>query len=631
MKAQVKNYYQEFVDEIRFPTIIYIYETGKVISYNKQALEMFGKPVVNVNRMRAANPGLVMTDRMLENQSTVLYNQRFCAGNGVIIEIDCEINSIRLQDRHLQIIFFEYSFKQVFCHRYSKLLPRITWMNKAYDVLGYNEPFKREQGYSEQEKLPSRIEEFLDEQTTSHILQECGRLLGSKKPVFNIIQLLQPYRAMSYFCKMNCVPIYNKNDTVVGMLMIYMLVFNREEYEQFFSTSLRENNILNQMICNTNMIVISWSKDIRYQIQYVSSNISNLGYTSEECYTGKVGFSNLMSKEVLYHFYQNIHEIENGPQNCFNQQMQIRRADGSLCWVTVYVGINKRSNKSFFYECFIQELMSESSYRVREKENIFHMTLPMYTKDIKELLESKKNEFCTYYQPVFSVGTGKIIAVEAVLRLQRGTDDVVAPEEVLTPAEAMALRVPLGEWFVQNAITEFVKLKKHSKHPVALYIEVASLQLIHPNYAKTIRLIAMEQGVDPEEIVLELKESIAAENVQLLAEVIKEYKAEGFRVVLTGFLGGAFSLHRLKEFKIDGIKYNKEVVNAYYNHEIAAKIFEQEVEYINTLGIQVLLDGVETKQHYGTLAVKKAYGCQGSYFSVPLSYEDMTRRIRDDE
>lgn len=85
MKALVKNYYQQFVEEIDFPTIIFIYETGKVISYNKKALEMIGKPIINIKRLRAVNPEIRMTNGMFGNASSVMYNQKFHSENGMQI------------------------------------------------------------------------------------------------------------------------------------------------------------------------------------------------------------------------------------------------------------------------------------------------------------------------------------------------------------------------------------------------------------------------------------------------------------------------------------------------------------------------------------------------------------------
>lgn len=629
MKALVKNYYQQFVEEIDFPTIIFIYETGKVISYNKKALEMIGKPIINIKRLRAVNPEIRMTNGMFGNASSVMYNQKFHSENGMLIEIDYEVNSIQVQTMHLVVVFFEYSYKQAFCHGYRKLLPRAVWIDKKFQVMGCNETFRIEHGYSENEELPKELMAFLEEQTLQHMVEECRKLLDSKKPVFNTLQLIQPVRAKSYFCKLNCIPIYNKNDTVTGLLFVYKLVFNREEYERFFSASIRENNILNQMISNTNIIVVSWRKDIQYHIQYVSSNISNLGYTPEECYREKVKLIHMMSPKSYSDFCNNLKRIEEGPKNCFNQRVEMRRANGSLCWMNIYVGINKKSSRSNFYECFMQEIRPELYYRLQEPRESFSMALPLLDEDMRQMYKENQKEFCTYYQPIFSVETDEMLGIEAILRVRRGKDELVDPREVMTASEYIALRTSLGDLFMEQAIQSFLKWKRYCKDGCKLILELNAFQMVQPNYAQILEKLVLENEGNPEDILLEVKEGIAVEDISLMKDLLLEYRLRGFEFLLSGFTGGIMAMERIKEFELHYLKYDGRILQGYCSGKYASSLLEEEVRQIKNLGVSVFGEEVETKRQYEYLKQVGVCACQGNYLSVPLSYEHMTRKMKE--
>lgn len=626
MKALVKQYYQEFVDGINFPTIIYIYETGRVISYNKQALDMLGKPVTTVTKLRAGNPTLKLSDEVLNNGHHTYYSERFRASNKVIIEIDFEVNCVKLEDQHLITVFFDYSFKQYFVRHNKYKLPRIVWFDKKHKIMGGNESFRMDFGHSENGMDFNEISECLDEETNEKLMEDREHLYSTKKPLHNMLQLIKPKNEKGFFCKIDRVPLFNKNNTVVGLLSVYMLVFNREEYEHFYSVAMRENNILNQMISKTETIAISWMKDIQYTIQYVSSNISNLGYTAQECYSGKITINDVMSDVAKEHFHENLRAIEEGPNDSFQQKAHIRKADGSFLWVKFYVGISKRNNFNYYYECFIQEIVQKENTDHTTTKSLFEISLPSRKEDVINILNSRMNRFCTYFQPIVQVRDQKIIGLEAMLRYRSDQLGFIHPKEFLTASEYLAMTVPLAEFSMRNAMQLYAKLKRPD---IKVYIPVNSLQLIQPNYARLIKRLAVENNLSPENIVLEIKQSIAMEDMDLMRELLAQYKSEGFQIMIHDFNGCQVALDLINGLPIDYLKTAKSIMGKYDASGFAPYEFHDAINVINNCNIDIVVDGVELKGQHEFIKLQDVYALQGNYFCVPLSYDNLIKKFEE--
>lgn len=624
MKALMKQYYQQFVDGINFPTIIYFYETGRVVSYNRQAIELLGKPVTTVSKLRASNPTLKLSDEILNNGHHTFYNERFYASNQVVIEIDCEVSSICVEQEHLIVVFFDYSFKQYFVRHNKYQLPRIVWFNKKHEIMGSNESFRRDLGFSEKDNSSIQLSEILDEETDRKLSEDREHLYTTKKPVNNMLQLMKPKNEKGFFCKIDRVPIFNKNKTVVGLLSVYMLIFNREEYEHFYSVAMRENNILNQMISKTETIAISWMRDIQYTIQYVSSNVINLGYTAQDCYSGAVTIDSVMSELSKETFIENLHAIEDGPNSSFNQKAHIRKADGSFTWVQLYVGISKRNNQNYYYECLLQEIEQKTEAQEKDDNNLFQLSLPSERDGGETLLNNRMQQFCTYFQPIVHMQTEEIIGLEAIWRYKSDLYGFFDPKEYLTTSEYLALSVPLSEFSIKKTVEQFARLKQKE---LKLYIPINSLQLIQPNFSKKIKRIVQEAGIPPENIVLQVKQSIALEDHDLMKEILLGYKAEGFEIMLHHFNGCQISLNMLEGLPIDYLKTDKSLMEQYGQLGFSSTDFDDAMNVINNCNRKVFIDGIEFKRQFDFIKFQAVHAIQGNYLCVPLSYDNVVKKL----
>ena len=278
MKTSVKQSYEEFANNIAFPTLIYSSETGKVQVCNQQALNMLGKEIKSVKKIKKDNPHLEDAFNKLQDGETILYNQQIVISEKLTLEVDIEINRIEVQHGHLVILFFESSYRNLFVRHNKDLLPRIVWVNKKIQIVGSNRVFQDDMGCSNKEMVLESFEEYVDGDTAEKIQEDIQSVLTTKKPILGRLQLLKPYDYKGLFCRFNYVPLYNKNATVIGVVFTYSLILNREGYKHFYNIAIKENDILNRIIGRMDTIVISWVKDVKYRVQYVSGNISRLGY-----------------------------------------------------------------------------------------------------------------------------------------------------------------------------------------------------------------------------------------------------------------------------------------------------------------------------------------------------------------
>lgn len=237
MKVNIKHRYKEFLSYIEFPTLIYYYETNRLIGMNEYAIEILGFNVKNIKELTLNELRPRLSKELLNNGSKRIRQYTIYTKQGEKT-LDFEINAYMVDDKHVCIVFFEYSYKNVFEGNQGFVLPRLYWKNKGLYYIGMNESFKEDIQYSEkachimEEKLQNkdifREEEYM-------LNEEEYSVLKSKQPIYERIGMLTVQNNRDLFLKYSLMPIVNKNGTSIGILGLYHHIVGRETRRQEFS------------------------------------------------------------------------------------------------------------------------------------------------------------------------------------------------------------------------------------------------------------------------------------------------------------------------------------------------------------------------------------------------------------
>lgn len=231
---------------------------------------------------------------------------------------------------------------------------------------------------------------------------------------------------------------------------------------------------------------------------------------------------------------------------------------------------------------------------------------------------SRANEFRLLFQPQVD-GEGKTVGVEALIRWQQPKRGAVSPAEFIPLAEETGLILSVGRWVLETACRQ---LKEWEDDPamarINIAVNVSARQFHHPQFVDEVRTVLNKTGADPSRLKLELTESIMVEDIDATVEKMMTLKAEGISFSLDDFGTGYSSLSYLKRLPLDQLKIDQSFVRDVLTDPNDAVIARTIVALGQSLGLDVIAEGVETAEQRDFLANNGCHTYQGYFFSQPL-------------
>jgi len=232
----------------------------------------------------------------------------------------------------------------------------------------------------------------------------------------------------------------------------------------------------------------------------------------------------------------------------------------------------------------------------------------------------KCRQFYLHYQPIICLETGKLMGFEALVRWQHPTRGFVSPGEFIPLAEETGLIIPLGEWVLQEACRQLAVWQEQFPHfsSLSLSVNLSGIQLKQLGIIETIEKICQDAGVNGDRLKLEITESVLMENAVAARAILEKLQARHIRVCLDDFGTGYSSLSYLHRLPINTLKVDRSFVGNLELDEKNFNIVKAIITLAQSLGLDVIAEGVETLQQ---IEVLRSLGCeygQGYYFSRPL-------------
>lgn len=238
----------------------------------------------------------------------------------------------------------------------------------------------------------------------------------------------------------------------------------------------------------------------------------------------------------------------------------------------------------------------------------------------------QQNEFVLYYQPQINTLTGEIIGTEALVRWNHPTQGLIPPAKFIPLAEETGLIVPLGEWVLETACRQNQIWIEKGYAPMSISVNLSSRQFSKPNLVETIKEILRETRIDPHYLELEITESMTT-NVEVTVEVLAKLKELGIQICIDDFGTGYSNLYYLKVFSIDRLKIDRSFVRDIMTDSNDADIVATIIAMAHNLGINVIAEGVETKDQLDFLRSQNCHEVQGFYYHQPLPAEQMEQLL----
>jgi diguanylate cyclase (GGDEF)-like protein len=240
--------------------------------------------------------------------------------------------------------------------------------------------------------------------------------------------------------------------------------------------------------------------------------------------------------------------------------------------------------------------------------------------DLRTALE--RRELRLVYQPVVAVADAETVALEALVRWEHPVHGALSPAKFIPIAEESDLIVELGEWVITEVCEQLASWRRAGAARETLRVSVnVSARQLTPRLARFLSDTLARTGVTPEQIALEITESLLIEHADSSHGALATLKALGVAIVLDDFGTGYSSLSYLKSFPLDQIKLDRSFIFGLVDDPRSAKIVSATIDMARALGMTVVAEGLETAEQ---LNVLQRLGCdyaQGYHFARPQPAE----------
>jgi len=315
-----------------------------------------------------------------------------------------------------------------------------------------------------------------------------------------------------------------------------------------------------------------------------------------------------MLKVLSAPFYVGDHEFFVGasigvaayPQGGTEPQKLLKNAD-----IAMYAAKERGRNRYCYYDPSMDAAAIEG---VRLENNLRHAL--------------RRNEFRLVFQPIVAIGSGRIVAVEALLRWTNEELGEVPPEKFIPVAEETGLIHEIGEWLLAEACHAIARIQPD--HQFRIAINLSSKQFSRPGRLLECILSALRQsGLMPNQLELEITESILIDDRPEITDLISQLDRIGVRLSLDDFGTGYSALNYLQRFPFDVLKIDRSFTSQIPGSKANSSLIRAIIAMAHALELEVVAEGLETREQAGFLLVYHCEFGQGYLYSQPMPAEQL--------
>lgn len=270
-------------------------------------------------------------------------------------------------------------------------------------------------------------------------------------------------------------------------------------------------------------------------------------------------------------------------------------------------------------------------------------TFEFYTEDLNRIardqlemeqhlrLAINNKELCVYYQPKVDMLTGMIIGMEALVRWQHPTRGLVSPETFIPFAETTGLVVPMDLWVLQTAIRQTQQWNKTRRIPLILAVNLSARHFRNNDLPQAVEKVLQTTGMPPENLELELTETVLMEDLQQAEKIIRHLNEQGVSLALDDFGTGFSSLNYLRKLPFHTLKLDRGFIKglcAEQNDE--AFLVRTMTELGRHYGMNVVAEGIDAPSQVKQLTALGCQLAQGYLFAPPLTAKEFGHLLENE-
>ncbi len=304
-------------------------------------------------------------------------------------------------------------------------------------------------------------------------------------------------------------------------------------------------------------------------------------------------------------FYAGIYPVENAflpvDQMCDRAQMALNRVKSNYL------------QRYAYYDKSMRDTMYEEQ---------------MITRNMEYALSHR--QFQVYLQPIYNLHTNHIVSAEALVRWIHPEKGLISPGKFIPIFEQNGFITHLDRFIWEEVCRLLHDFRRQYGTVIPVSVNLSRVDFYQADLMDFLLGLVHRYGLQPRDLKLEVTESAYTENPRQIMEIVRQFRHHGFLVLMDDFGSGYSSLNMLKELPVDILKIDMAFVRNIEKGKRARIILASIVQMAKRLGMDIVVEGVETKEQIDYLDSVGCEDIQGYYFSKPLPQEEYAEKLADD-
>ncbi|OPX54848.1 PAS domain S-box-containing protein/diguanylate cyclase (GGDEF) domain-containing protein [Oceanospirillum multiglobuliferum] len=264
------------------------------------------------------------------------------------------------------------------------------------------------------------------------------------------------------------------------------------------------------------------------------------------------------------------------------------------------------------YRFFAEDLNISSAHRVRLEARLHRAV--------------EKQEFELYYQPKLDLKTKELVGMEALLRWPQNDGSMISPAEFISVAEDTGLINPIGQWIIQQAIEDTLKINAQRQKPMQIAINLSVRQFRNPALISTIAHFIRSSDINPALIEFEITESMLMDKVDEARQAMANLRQLGVQLAIDDFGTGYSSLAYLRQFPVNTLKIDQSFIADLDDNDESSKSIVNAVIGLGVgLKLKVVAEGIETEEQMNLLSKAGCHIGQGFHIARPMPFDQLLK------